>query len=105
VVPTGPEALSFADVADRISTVFARAVEYDPVTPEAARSALRKGGLSSWQVNGRLELYEWISNDAMDGVTDDVRKATGHEPRPLDDWLGEARAAFLRPSGTSPPRF
>jgi hypothetical protein len=56
-------------------------------------------------VNGRLELYEWISNDAMDGVTDDVRKATGHEPRPLDDWLGEARAAFLRPSGTSPPRF
>jgi NAD(P)H dehydrogenase (quinone) len=105
VVLTGPEALSFADVADRISTVFARDVEYDPVTPEVARSALREGGLSSWQVNGRLELYEWISNNAMDGVTDDVRNATGHEPRPLEDWLGEARAAFLRPAGTSPPRF
>jgi uncharacterized protein YbjT (DUF2867 family) len=105
VVPTGPEALSFADVADRISTVFARAVEYDPVTPEVARSALREGGLSPWQVDGRLELYEWISNDAMDGVTEDVRKTTGREPRRLEDWLGEARAAFLRPAGTSPPRF
>ena len=105
VVLTGPEALSFADVADRISTVFARAVEYDPVTPEVARSALREGGLSSWQVDGHLELYEWISNDAMDGVTEDVRKTTGREPRPLEDWLGEARAAFLRPAGTSPPRF
>jgi uncharacterized protein YbjT (DUF2867 family) len=105
VVPTGPEALSFADVADRISTVFARAVEYDPVTPEVARSALREGGLSPWQEDGRLELYEWISNDAMDGVTEDVRKTTGREPRRLEDWLGEARAAFLRPAGTSPPRF
>jgi uncharacterized protein YbjT (DUF2867 family) len=105
VVPTGPEALSFADVADRISTVFARAVEYDPVTPEVARSALRECGFSPWQVDGRLELYEWISNDAMDGVTEDVRKTTGREPRRLEDWLGEARAAFLRPAGTSPPRF
>jgi uncharacterized protein YbjT (DUF2867 family) len=105
VIPTGREALSFADVADRISTVFARTVEYDPVTAEVARSALRDGGLSSWQVDGRLELYEWISNDAMGGVTEDVWKMTGREPRTLEDWLGEARAAFLRPAGTSPPRF
>ncbi len=105
LVLTGPEALSFADVAARISTVFARTVEYDPVTAEVARSALRGGGLSPWQVDGRLELYEWISHDAMAGVAEDVRKTTGHEPRLLEDWLGEARAAFLRPAGTSPPRF
>lgn len=105
LVPTGPEALSFADVAARISTVFARAVEYDPVTAEVARSALRDGGLSSWQVDGRLELYEWISDDAWGRVTEDVRKTTGREPRRLEDWLSEARAAFLRPAGTSPPRF
>lgn len=105
VVLTGPAALSFADVADRISTVFARTVEYDPVAPEVARSALRRGGLSSWQVDGRLELYEWISTDAMDGVTEAIRQTTGHEPRPLEDWLDEARATFLRPATTSPPRF
>jgi NAD(P)H dehydrogenase (quinone) len=105
VVLTGPAALSFADVADRISTVFARAVEYDPVAPEVARSALRGSGLSSWQVDGRLELYEWISRGAMDGVTEAIRRTTGHEPRPLEDWLAEARAVFLRPAGTSPPRF
>lgn len=105
VVLTGPEALSFADVADRISSVFARAVAYDPVSPEVARSAMRAGGLTPWQVDGRLELYEWISKDAMGGVTEAIRRTTGHEPRPLEDWLDEARAAFLRPAGTSPPRF
>ncbi|GAB6985713.1 hypothetical protein [Nocardioides pyridinolyticus] len=105
LVLTGPEALSFADVAARISTVFARDVEYDPVTADVARSALREAGLSSWQVDGCLELYEWISHDAMGRVTEDVRKSTGREPRRLEDWLGEARGAFLRPAGTSPPRF
>jgi NAD(P)H dehydrogenase (quinone) len=103
VVLTGPEALSFTDVAERISTVFARAVEYDPVTAEAARSALREGGLSSWQVDGRLELYEWISNGAMAGVTEDVRRTTGRAPRPLEDWLSHARAVFLRPGGSPAP--
>jgi NAD(P)H dehydrogenase (quinone) len=103
LVLTGPEALSFADVADRISMVFARAVEYDPVTAEVARSALRERGLSSWQVDGRLELYEWISNHAMDGVTEDVLRTTGREPRRLEDWLGQARAAFLRPAGSPAP--
>ena len=105
VVLTGPEALGFADVAGRISSVFVRTVEYDPVTPDVARAALRAGGLSSWQADGRLELYEWISTGAMAGVTGAVRQTTGREPRPLEAWLDEARGAFLRPAGTSPPRF
>jgi NAD(P)H dehydrogenase (quinone) len=106
LVLTGPEALGFADVADRISTVFARTVEYADVTPTAARSALRDNGLSPWQVDGRMELFEWIRHDAMDTVTDAVREATGRQPRPLEDWLQEARAVFLgRPPGMSPPRF
>jgi NAD(P)H dehydrogenase (quinone) len=106
LVLTGPQALSFADVADRISAVFARTVEYVDSTPEAARSALRDSGLSPWQVDGRMEIFEWIRHDAMDTVTDAVRQATGREPRPLEDWLQEARAVFLsRPPGTPPPRF
>jgi uncharacterized protein YbjT (DUF2867 family) len=106
LVLTGPEALGFADVADRISTVFARTVEYADVSPEVARSALGDSGLSPWQMDGRMELFDWIRHDAMDTVTDTVQKATGHPPRPLEDWLSEARAVFLsRPPGMPPPRY
>jgi uncharacterized protein YbjT (DUF2867 family) len=106
LVLTGPEALGFADVADRISTVFARTVEYADVSPEAARSALRDSGLSPWQVDGWMELYEWIRHGAMDTITDTVQKTTGNPPRPLEAWLSEARAVFLgRPPGMPPPRF
>jgi NAD(P)H dehydrogenase (quinone) len=106
LAPTGPEALSFADVAERISTVFARTVDYDDLKPKAARSALRHSGLTPWQVDGRLELFEWIRGGGLDTVTDTVREATGRPPQPLEDWLAEARAVFLsRPPGMSPPRF
>jgi NAD(P)H dehydrogenase (quinone) len=106
VVLTGPEALGFDDVADRISSVFARTVEYADLAPRVARSALRERGFSPWQVDGRMELFEWIRHDAMNTVSDAVQKATGRQPRPLEDWLREARAAFLgRSPGTSLPRF
>jgi NAD(P)H dehydrogenase (quinone) len=106
LVLTGPEALGFAEVADRISTVFARTVEYADLEPEAARSTLRDSGLSPWEVDGRMELFEWIRQGAMDTVTDSVQKATGRQPSPLEDWLDEARAVFLsRPPGMPPPRF
>jgi NAD(P)H dehydrogenase (quinone) len=106
VVLTGPEALGYADVADRISSVFARTVAYEDGGPRATASALRQNGFSQWQADGRLELFEWIRGGAMDTVTDVVETQTGRQARSLESWLGEARAAFLgRPPGMSPPRF
>ncbi|MCW2826999.1 MAG: hypothetical protein JWQ67_615 [Marmoricola sp.] len=106
LVLTGPEALGFSDVADRISSVFARTVEYADVSPDEARSALRAASHSPWQVEGRLELFEWMRRGAMDEVTDTVQKTTGQQPRRVEDWLSEARAVFLgRPPGMATPRI
>jgi NAD(P)H dehydrogenase (quinone) len=105
-VLSGPEALDYADVAARISTVYARQVDYEDVSPSAARRALSDAGLPSWEVEGELELFEWIRAGAADVVTDEVRTATGADPRPLEDWLRELRGAFVgRPSDLPPPRF
>lgn len=105
-VLTGPEALDYNAVAARISSVFARTVEYADVAPQAARSSLAQSGMSAWQADGRMELFEWIRDGAMDEVTDTVQNIGGRQPRPLEDWLKESRAVFLgRPPGTSPPRF
>lgn len=105
-VLSGPEALDYADVAARISTVYARQVDYDDVSPSEARRALSDAGLPSWEIDGELELFEWIRAGAADVVTDEVRTATGEDPRPLEDWLRELRGAFVgRPSDLPPPRF
>jgi NAD(P)H dehydrogenase (quinone) len=104
-VITGPEALSYTDVADRISAVFARQVGYEDVPPGRARETMLADGLPAWQVDGVIELFEWIRNGGCDTVTDEVRQTTGADARPIEDWLSEMRGVFLGPRDGSPPRF
>jgi len=91
---TGPEALRFKDVAERISAVFAREVGYTDQAPERAREAMLAGGVSAWRTDGNLELFDWIRQGGADTVTADVREVTGADPRPVQDWLEESRASF-----------
>jgi uncharacterized protein YbjT (DUF2867 family) len=102
---TGPELLSFDDVADRVSRVFATTVDYIDEPREQARRAFLAGGLAPWQADGRLELFDWARDGGYDYLTDDVRTVTGEDPRPLHTWLEDARGAFLRPAGAPVPRF
>jgi uncharacterized protein YbjT (DUF2867 family) len=94
---TGPAALSARDVAERISAVFAREVDYAGRTAAQAREDMVASGASPWQADGNLELFDWIRAGGAATVTTTVRELTGAEPRPVEDWLDEARASFLEP--------
>ena len=105
-VVTGPEALGYADVAARISAVFARQVDYEDQPADRARELMLAGGMGSWEADGNLELFEWIRNGGADTVTDTVREITGADPRPIQDWLDDARASFIGPPPDLPlPAF
>jgi uncharacterized protein YbjT (DUF2867 family) len=102
-VLSGPESLSYADVAERVSAVFARQVDYQELPEHVAEEQMLASGLSSWQTDGTIELYEWIRHGAADTVTSTVRELTGQDARPIEDWLDEMRAAFLAPQAEPPP--
>jgi len=93
-VLTGPEALRFKDVAARISAVFAREVGYTDQPARRARELMLASGLSRWQADGNLELFDWIREGGADTVTAAVRELTGTDPRPVQDWLEESRGSF-----------
>jgi len=94
---TGPEALRFKDVAERISAVFARQVDYTDQPPDRARQFMLAGGVSPWQADGNLELFDWIRQGGADTVTAAVREVTGADPSPVQDWLEDSRADFEVP--------
>ena len=93
-VVTGPEALGYADVAARVSAVFEREVDFEDQAPERALEGMLAAGLSRWEADGMLELFEWIREGGADTVTDTVLEVTGEQPQPLADWLAESRADF-----------
>jgi NAD(P)H dehydrogenase (quinone) len=103
-VLTGPEALRFKDVAARISAVFGREVGYVNQPVRQARELMLAGGVSQWQADGNLELFDWIRQGGADTVTATVREVTGADPRPVQDWLEESRASFEGPPPLDLPR-
>jgi uncharacterized protein YbjT (DUF2867 family) len=92
---TGPEALGYADVAGRISAVFGREVGYQDQPAASARESMLASGLTRWEADGHLEWFDWIRQGGADTVTAAVRDVTGTDPRPIEDWLSDARATFL----------
>jgi NAD(P)H dehydrogenase (quinone) len=96
-VLTGPEALSYADVARRFSAVFGRRVDYADLPAARIRDLLLESGRTPWQADGDVERFDWIRDGGAATVTGAVREGTGADPRPLDEWLADARATFTGP--------
>lgn len=91
---TGPEVLSHAELAERLSAVLGREVRAVDVPPEQFTAALTSAGLDRWLASALTELHQLYRAHGAEVVTGEVRKATGREPRSVDDWLAENRAAF-----------
>lgn len=92
---TGPEALTYDDVAERLSKVLGREVRYVDIPPERARTAMLESGLPEWLAEGLLELAANYRAGAAAAVTDEVQKATGRPARSIDEFLADHRMAFL----------
>jgi NAD(P)H dehydrogenase (quinone) len=97
-VLTGPESLSYADVAARVSAVFARQVMYANLAPDRAREQWLARGLPAWDAEALIETFDWIRHGGAARVTAEVHELTGEDPRPVQDWLSEFRGAFLNPA-------
>jgi hypothetical protein len=76
-VVTGPEALTFADAAQHLSTVIGRPIRYVDLAPGEARQAMVEMGLAEWYVSDLLALYEFYSTGAGAVVSDTVPTVAG----------------------------
>jgi uncharacterized protein YbjT (DUF2867 family) len=88
---TGPEALSYHDVAAILTAVMGREVSYVDVPDDAVRGALEGFGLGRWLAGGLVDLYQDYRASGTDGyaaqVTDTVRRLTGRPARTLGELL------------------
>jgi uncharacterized protein YbjT (DUF2867 family) len=92
---TGPEALSYHDVAAKLSSALGREITYVDAPDDAVRSALLGFGLDAWFADALVGLFQEYRRSGTDGyasvVTDTVERVTGRPPRSLDDLLAELR--------------
>jgi uncharacterized protein YbjT (DUF2867 family) len=98
---TGPEALSYADVADRLSAAMGRRIAYVNVPDGVAYQAMTGMGMTPWLTEGMITLYHLCRANGTTAVPlDTVERITGHAPRMLEAYIQENKAAF-RPAATA----
>lgn len=92
---TGPESISFHDVADRLSNVLRRPVRYVPVPPEAVEQAIRAMGMGDWYARVMRDLCRAYGEGWGNVTTDSVARLSGHPPRSFDAFAREVFAPAL----------
>jgi uncharacterized protein YbjT (DUF2867 family) len=99
---TGPEAVSYPELAERLSRATGRAVRYEELSPRALRAGLVASGMPGWHADILMEFALELRRGAAAEVDDSVERVTCRPPRRLDAWLAEHAEAFGRGRSASP---
>lgn len=91
---TGPESLSLAEVADKLSEVAGREIRHVDVSPEAAREGMVSSGISEWFADALLALFTAIRQGGLDVVTNAVSSMGKVEPRTVAAYARELAPAL-----------
>ncbi len=86
---TGPEALTFEDVARTVGAHQGREVRYHDETVEEAYASRRAWDAPPWQYDAWVSTYTAIAAGELADVSGDVERLTGRAPVSLQQLLAE----------------
>jgi len=96
-VITGPAALSYAEIAEKLSDVLGRKISYVDVPPEAAKKGMMDAGMPEWFAEALNELYGAWSEGYGATITNVVREVAKKEPITFDEFACDYAHAFKGP--------
>ena len=86
---TGPQPLSFDEVAEILTQQTGKRIRHLRVSPGDVRDALERSGVEPWFAEDMANLHSMLAAGYEDLVTEDVRTATGTAPGTLAEFAGD----------------
>jgi uncharacterized protein YbjT (DUF2867 family) len=93
-VLTGPEALSYSDVAERLSRILGRTVTYKDISLAVMRQRLFASSMPEWHVGVQVDFSTALSAGHASAVTSTVEAVTGRPARTLEQFIREHVVRF-----------
>ena len=91
---TGPESISFAQLAEQLSEVVGKTVKAVDVPVEAAKQSMLDMGVPHWVAGAFSDYFVHYSNNYGDFFTDDVKNITGKPARTYKEFARDFVGAF-----------
>ena len=90
---TGPEALSFAQIAEKLSKAVGEPIRYVNLPPDEFRKGLLAAGLPDWLVADYLAMHAWFASGGAGQVDPTLEKLIGRR-QTFDEFAREHAQAF-----------
>lgn len=84
---TGPQEVTLAEVAEKLTSHLGRPVTFHDETVEEAYESRKKWRAPQWQYDAWVSTYTAIAAGELAGVSPDVERVTGRRPLSLDEYL------------------
>jgi uncharacterized protein YbjT (DUF2867 family) len=91
---TGPEALSYAEVAAILTQALGRPVRHDDISPEAFKASLLGYGVPEHYADFMNVLYGFVKQGYVAATTPAVQQVLGREPIRLAQYAQDYKAAL-----------
>ncbi|WP_439378801.1 NmrA family NAD(P)-binding protein [Amycolatopsis lexingtonensis] len=91
---TGPDLITYADIAEELSATLGHDVEYRRIRPDEHRAAMIRAGVPEAVATSNAQAFGLIAEGDAAWLTDDVATLTGTAPRGLHAFVAEHAAAF-----------
>lgn len=92
---TGPDSLSFDQVATIFSQVLGHTVQYIDQSPEEFKANMLAWGQPEWLADTFNEMFALYRTGWGAEVTEDFTTITGHAPRSFKQFIQDNRQAFM----------
>jgi len=91
---TGPDAMTFAGAASRISAGLGRDIPFVGITPEQMRDGLIAQGAEAWYADMNAEMTFAIRMGMTFSPSNDVEFLLGRKPRALETYVADHKAGW-----------
>jgi len=91
---TGPEALTYSEIAGKLGAVLGKPVRYIDVPPEQFKQSLLGAGMPEWAADALLEIFEYVAKPLGAKVTNTVAEVAKKAPISFDQFARDHAAAF-----------
>ena len=91
---TGPEILSFYEVAEIFSKSLGKQVDYVDVPMDAYKETLGQFLTNQWHLDAVIDLFKGIAEGGIEDKTDTFNELMGETPKSLSQFLAENSFIF-----------
>lgn len=91
---TGPEAISYGDVARILSEQLGKKISYVDISEDAARKGMKESGWDDWTINYMMELFNIIRMGYLSQVSSVIEEVTEKRAISFNQFAKDYSRAF-----------